>query len=130
MTKLLIDDCMAPTPLFVGKSATMAEAHATMRENRIRHLPVIEDGTLLGLVSIRDLLLMETLQDVDPAKVIVAEAMSVPAYSVKTGTDLREVVLNMHARKYGSAVVVNDEDVVVGVFTTQDALRVLANLLV
>lgn len=125
---LKIDDCMSPSPYSIETGQTMAQAHAIMRAHQIRHLPVLNEGRLVGLVSSRDLLLMETLEDVDPTKVNVDEAMTEPPYTVEVGTQLREVALNMYSRKFGSAVVM-DGDKVVGVFTTVDALRVLANVL-
>ena len=127
-TPLVIDDCMSPSPYTIDHSKTMWDAHLLMREHRIRHLPVVNGSELVGLLSMRDLHLMESLPDVDPKTVGVREAMSEGPYSVPVGTGLREVAINMHSRKYGSAVV-TDGDKVVGVFTTVDAMRVLANVL-
>jgi len=126
--KLTIDECMSPSPFSIEPAQAMSEAHAIMREHNIRHLPVVVDGTLVGIVSIRDLHLMETLKDVDPEQVTVAEAMSPEPYAVQVGTNLREVAIILGAHKYGSAVVM-DGARVVGVFTTVDAMRVLSNLL-
>ncbi len=126
--KLTIDECMTPAPYSIEPAQAMSDAHALMRQHQIRHLPVVVDGTLVGVVSVRDLHLMETLKDVDPEQVTVAEAMSPEPYAVQVGTDLREIAINMGARKYGSAVVMDGKKVV-GVFTTVDAMRVLSNLL-
>jgi CBS domain-containing protein len=41
--------------LCVGPLQTTEECMAIMTENRVRHLPVVEDGKLIGLVSIGDL---------------------------------------------------------------------------
>jgi len=126
--QLKIDDCMSPSPFSIRHDQSMADAHALMRQHQIRHLPVMRDGDLVGMVSVNDLHLMETLKDIDPRQVEVSEAMSEPPYAVSVGTSLREVALKMGAHKYGSAVVL-DSGKVVGVFTTVDAMRVLANLL-
>ena len=126
--KLTIEECMSPAPYSVEPGQAMSEALAIMREHQIRHLPVVDDGTLVGLVSIRELHLMETLKDVDPEQVAVAEAMTQDPYTVEVGTNLREVAINLGARKYGSTVVM-DGNKVVGMFTTVDAMRVLSNLL-
>ncbi len=126
--KLTIDECMTPAPYSIEPAQAMSEAHAIMREHQIRHLPVVDDGHLVGIVSIRDLHLMQTLDDVDPEQVTVAAAMSPEPYVVQLGTDLREVAIKMGAHKYGSAVVMDGEKVV-GMFTTVDAMRVLSNLL-
>jgi acetoin utilization protein AcuB len=125
---LTIADCMSPSPYSIHPDQPMSDAHELMREHQIRHLPVMKGERLVGMLSLRDLHLMETLQDVDPTEVKVSEAMTDDPYAVDIGTGLREIALNMGAHKYGSAVVIEGGKVV-GVFTTVDAMRVLANLL-
>ena len=52
---------IASSPLIVGTPATSVdECKALMTERRIRHLPVIEDGALVGLISIGDLVKFES----------------------------------------------------------------------
>jgi CBS domain-containing protein len=46
---------MTTPVLCVGPLQTADECMALMTENRVRHLPVIDDGKLIGLVSIGDL---------------------------------------------------------------------------
>ena len=112
----------------IGDEQPMSVAHHMMREQHIRHLPVLHDGKLIGVVSDRDLRLIETLQDVDPTKVAVSEAMTTDTYVVGPDAALDEVVARMAANKYGSAVV-TDHGHVVGIFTTVDACSALADLL-
>jgi CBS domain-containing protein len=47
-------DLMTPSPTTASPSATVADAMEMMTEGRFRHLPVVENGKLLGLVSIGD----------------------------------------------------------------------------
>jgi acetoin utilization protein AcuB len=82
----------------------------------------------MGLVSQRDVQLLETMRDVDPEEVKVSEAMGQEAFAVSPNTPLREVAATMAAHKYGSAVVM-EHDRVIGVFTTVDALHALSSLL-
>jgi acetoin utilization protein AcuB len=112
----------------IGDEQPMAVAHRLMREQHIRHLPVLHQGKLVGVVSDRDLRLIETLQDVDPTKVTVSEAMTPDPYVVGPEAGLDEVVSTMAAKKYGSAVV-RDNGKVVGIFTTVDACSAFAELL-
>jgi len=125
---LTIADCMTKTPHLIGAEQSMKTAHELMREHQIRHLPVLHGGKLSGLLSIRDLYLVETLPDVDPERVRVEDAMSQDVYAVGPKATLKEVVKEMAERKLGSAVVVEGTKVV-GVFTTTDALETLADLL-
>ena len=119
---------MTTTPHTIGAEQAMSQAHKMMRASRIRHLPVLHAGKLVGVVSDGDLHLIETLKDVDPEQVTVEDAMTQAPYAVGPDTPLDDVVKTMAEHKYGSAVVV-DNDKVVGIFTTVDACRAFAELL-
>jgi acetoin utilization protein AcuB len=123
-----IEKYMTPGPHSVGQEQPLAQAHKLMRDHHIRHLPVLHGGKLVGVLSDRDLHLIESLRDVDPEKVTVEEAMSEVVYTVAPKAPLDEVVREMAQHKYGCAVV-QDNGKVVGVFTTVDAMRAFADLL-
>ncbi|MFY0571289.1 CBS domain-containing protein [Archangium lansingense] len=124
----VVDDFMTRTVHTIGTQSPLAEAHRIMNEHAIRHLPVLEGGKLVGVVSMRDLHLIETLKGVDPKEVPVEEAMAQDAYTVPPGTALLEVARTMAMHKYGSAVVAR-EGRVEGIFTTIDAMKALETLL-
>jgi acetoin utilization protein AcuB len=128
MTPPTIERFMTRSPQTIGQEQTLAAAHRLMNEHRIRHLPVLGGGKLVGLLSQRDLHLIETLRDVDPEEVTVSEAMNAEAFTVGPRASVRKVAAEMAEHKYGSAVVM-DRDRVVGVFTTVDALKALIELL-
>lgn len=119
---------MSTAPVTIGREQTMSEAHGMMREHRIRHLPVLHGGRIVGIVSDGDLHLVETAQDVDPEKVLVEEAMTPEPYCVGPDALLDEVVGEMARKKYGCAVVLQNHHVA-GIFTTVDACRAFADLL-
>ena len=123
-----IQKYMTTTPLTVRPDLTIAAADKIMHENRIRHLPVLNGGQLVGLLSQRDIRLIESFKDVDIKTVQVVEAMSQDVFEVSPSSSLDEVVLTMAAKKYGSAVVTQNSHVV-GIFTAVDALQALAELL-
>lgn len=50
-----VAEIMTPQVLYVDPSQTNEECMALMTESRLRHLPVLEQGRLIGLVSIGDL---------------------------------------------------------------------------
>jgi len=118
---------MTPCPYTIGADAPLALAKERMRELKIRHLPVLEGGALVGLLSERDVNWVEGFE-VDAARTRVREAMSQSPYVVAPSAPLREVALTMAAGKYGSTIV-RDSGSVVGVFTTIDAMRALADAL-
>ena len=123
-----IQKYMTTLPHTIRPDMTLAAADKIMHENHIRHLPVLSGGQLVGLLSQRDIRLLESFKDVDPAKMQVGEAMAQDVYEVSPGAGLDEVVANMAAKKYGSAVIMQNSKVV-GIFTTVDALQALADLL-
>jgi acetoin utilization protein AcuB len=113
----------------IGVQEPLAEAHELMNRYAIRHLPVLEGGKLVGMLSQRDLHLIETLKDVDPEVVTVEEAMNQDVFKVGPNTPIEEVARQMAEHKYGSAVVIRDDRHVLGIFTSTDALRVLGGML-
>jgi acetoin utilization protein AcuB len=123
-----IQKYMTMTPHSIGSEQTLVTASAMMNKHEIRHLPVLHGGQLLGMLTDRDIKLIETFRDVDPTKVTVAEAMTERPYTVSPETPLDEVVETMANNKYGSAIIVQNQKVV-GVFTTVDACQALCDLL-
>jgi acetoin utilization protein AcuB len=119
---------MTANPVTVGRTSTLAEAHRLMREHAVRHLPVLDDaGELCGIVSERDLHLIETLTDASPEDARVEDAMVERPFVVTGDTALDEVVEIMGEHKYGSVVVMGRGGVE-GIFTAVDACEVLAQI--
>jgi acetoin utilization protein AcuB len=116
---------MTQNPYTIGQEQPLSVAHEVMRQHNVRHLPVLEGGKLVGVVSQRDLHLIETLRDVDPAKTTIDEAMTADVYVTGPDAPLDEVASHMAEHKYGSAIVV-DRGKVIGLFTTVDALAALS----
>jgi acetoin utilization protein AcuB len=99
-----------------------------MRAQGIRHLPVVDGARLVGVVSARDLHLVESLRGVDPARVHVEDTMTLDPYAVSPRTPAGDVVSTSAERKIGSAVVLQ-AGTVVGILTAVDALQAFASLL-
>lgn len=127
MSQHSIESFMSPTPHTIGVDQPLVKAHAFMREHHVRHLPVLEGGRLVGMLSERDLALIENLDGVDPKQLSVEEAMSSSVFAVAPDASLARVALEMAEHKYGSAVVMRGAKVI-GIFTTVDACRALGEL--
>ena len=121
-----IADYMTPTPHTVGSEQTITFAQKLMQKHGIRHLPVLHGGQLDGIVSDRDLGMIAGLNEVNPDNTTVEEAMTQEAYTVDKNTPLLDVLKEMLANKYGSAIVV-EGDKIIGIFTTYDSLQLLVD---
>jgi acetoin utilization protein AcuB len=124
----VVADYMTATPHTIASDRSLATAHRLMREHHVRHLPVLDGGRIVGIVSQRDLLLIESLPGTNPTEVRVEEAMVEDVFMVTPDAPIGEVIETMIDRKLGSAVVTQG-DRVLGVFTTIDALTALHRLL-
>lgn len=120
-----IERFMTNVLVVVAPKQPLAEAARLMRLHGIRHLPVIQQGKLVGILSQRDVHLLETLRDVEPGNVLVEEAMVRDLYTVEPDEPIDRVAQHMADRRIGTAVVAHG-DRLLGLFTTTDALCALA----
>jgi acetoin utilization protein AcuB len=114
---------MTPCPQTIHADATLFDALATMRRHGIRHLPVMDKGLLVGVLSERDIAFAERFLEARSAP--VAAVMTRDPYVTVPYAPLAEVAEAMARYKYGAAIVL-DHGNVVGIFTTVDALRALS----
>ena len=68
--QLLVKDCMT-TGLILGKpDDRVTEVLAIMTERRFRHLPVVQEGQIVGVISIGDLVKAELYEATSEAKAL------------------------------------------------------------
>jgi acetoin utilization protein AcuB len=123
-----IEKYMTTSPHSIGADQPLVKAEKMMREFKIRHLPVLDGGKLIGIISDRDVKFIESFKDVDPESIKVIEACSEELYIVSPKAPLNEVCSEMAHHKYGSVLVV-DNNKLVGIFTWIDGLQALNTLL-
>ena len=85
-------------------------------------------GKITGMVSDRDIKLALSLRGVDSSTTKIEEIASSEVFIVKSDAKLDDVVKTMADKKVGSVLVV-DNNKLVGIFTTIDALMALHELL-
>lgn len=119
---------MSPAPQTVGRDISLESAKEIMSSLAIRHLPVVQGDTVVGIVSDRDIQIVETLAKSARSSLLVDDAMTREVFVVDPETSLKEAVVAMQKGKVGSAVVVKNGKVC-GIFTTIDALRALSDFL-
>src|SRR5262249_49738409 len=120
-------DYMTAAPEVIAPHEPLATATRLMRDLRIRHLPVVDDGKLVWIVSERDIKLAAELPGIDVDTLPIEQLMTRKPYAVRSETPLNVAARAMASRKIGSAVVVEGKSVV-GVLTTTDALGALVDL--
>jgi acetoin utilization protein AcuB len=128
MSSKTVGECMTPNPIAISIDTSLVAAAECMRENGVRHLPILDRGALVGILSERDLALIAGIPGIAGDLVMVNEAMSPNPYVVSSSTPLADVVAVMHDRKLGATVVM-DADELRGVFSVIDALALLRGML-
>ena len=119
---------MTTTPFTVDAEVSIKDASKLMQDKDIRHLPVLSGDNLVGILSERDVTLVESLNGVDLNLLKVEDAMTRSPYRTDPDSLVSEVAAEMAEKKYGSAVVLSNRKVV-GIFTTVDVCMALAELL-
>jgi len=118
---------MTTVPFTIQSTQSVAEAAELMKKEDIRHLPVLLDGEVIGLISDRDIKLYQGLRGVDLTKEIIGNVCIREPYTVSPAAALDVVCSEMAEKKYGCALV-KDNGHLVGIFTWIDALRSMQSL--
>lgn len=120
---------MTPFPYTVSAEDSVAVASRMMTEHAIRHLPVIDQGQLIGVISDRDIR-RALLGTGNPGAEIlrVGDVCALEVYVIDIGERLDSVLLHMSEAHIGSALVMK-EDRLAGIFTMTDACHHFGELL-
>jgi acetoin utilization protein AcuB len=128
---LRVRDSMTRDVVTLGPEASAAEAWAVCGEHNIRHVPVVEEGRLVGLVSDRD------LRDVrggggeresdTPRWVRLGDMMTRNIVTIHPLDTIEHAAREIYDRKIGCLPVVADGELV-GITTSSDMMRTLIEL--
>jgi acetoin utilization protein AcuB len=135
---MLVKDWMTKGPLVVSPKTSIEEAIRAMRENRVRHLPVVRDqDTLVGLVTQTDLLQVSpspatslSIWEINflLARMSVRDAMTTQVVVVDKECPLEEAALVMAEHKFGCLPVVEGKRLV-GIITETDLFNIFTEQL-
>jgi acetoin utilization protein AcuB len=134
---MLVKNRMTRDPVAVPADATLGEALRLMREHRVRHLPVVEGGEVVGMLSDRDLRLampsplgMESAEDVAAAEgTPVADVMARGAITVGPFDTVEDAAVRMRRHRVGSLPVVDAGGALLGILTETDILQAFVEIL-
>ena len=132
-------DLMTPNPVTVTPDVSLAGVWDLMRDRGIRHVPVVDEGALVGMLSDRDLAHFDmarllTLEGADALRrelsTPVVKVMSPDVISVEPEAELGEVVDLLIEHRVGAVPVVRPETgELIGIVSYIDVLRVLRDSL-
>lgn len=132
---MFVSDVMTTNVVTISGDTSLADAHRIIEAHRIRRLPVVDRGKLVGIVS------RDTLEKSGPSrlstfsmheasyllsKITVREVMKREVLTVPPDTTIEEAVALAQSRKVG-ALVVLEGDRVVGIVTTNDIFYKVVN---
>ncbi|MDH3443748.1 MAG: CBS domain-containing protein [Deltaproteobacteria bacterium] len=127
----VVREIMMGSPVTLKPDDTLDLAHDVISLGRIRHIPVVEDGKLVGLLSERDLVgaaaskifgLKQKSKAVLLKSVLIKDVMKKRVLTVKPETPIKETAKLMADKKIGCLPVIS-EGTLVGLVTTTDILR-------
>ena len=129
---LRVRDAMTQDVVTVGPEESAARAWGLCRERNIRHLPVVEGGRLVGIVSDRDLRDLSPPRDTADQEntlgwVQIRDMMSTGVVTAHPLDTIEHAAKVIYENRFNCLpVVANDE--IVGIITSSDLVRTLVEL--
>lgn len=124
-------DLMTPEPVRLRADSTLAEALGLLALADVRHLPVVEGGEVVGMLSERDVLgvVAPSEDGAAPAGLDrkVRDLMSDRVYALGPEASVRHVIDEMLAHRIGAVVVIEDGQLL-GIISYVDVLQALKGL--
>lgn len=65
-----VKDLMTPDPIACDLGSTMVEAEKQMNKHRIRHMPIVDHGKVVGMLSLRDVMVWRSQEARDEVNVL------------------------------------------------------------
>jgi CBS domain-containing protein len=122
VTNEKVRDAMTPSPTTIDANAPVVEAARAMASQNVGSLPVVDGGTLVGMVTDRDLVLNVLAKDVDPHSTTVATVCTDDPVVVGPEDSLDDALQRMAREQVRRLPVVEDERLV-GILAQADVSR-------
>ncbi len=126
-----VGELMTRDLVTLKETQNLALADELLRLHRIRHLPVVREGKLVGLITHRDLLKANSQKGADPARqpLWAADIMNREVRTVRPDMSLRDSVKLMLDNKFGCLPVVGEDGKLLGILTEADLVRYAQQLI-
>ena len=135
-TAVTVRDVMAQNPLTLDRNETLDLAESIMNLGRIRHMPVVDDGRVIGILSQRDLFRSALLTALGFGRktttaliktIKIKEVMTEDVITIAPETTIKDAARTMIDKKIGCLPVVENEKLI-GLLTETDILRYVVEL--
>ena len=120
--QLKIKDVMNSSVITAKKTDTMQHIKDLMRENYITGLPIVEDKTLVGIVSIEDIIMS---LDEGTINMPVEDKMTRNVIVLEDDMPLSFAISYLNKYRYGRFPVLNKKKELVGILTSKNVIRTL-----
>lgn len=132
-----VSDFMTRKVLTAAPDDGIRETFFRMREERIRHLPVLDGAQLVGIISDRDLRRPDWVDEAPDLShdyqlddnLSVSDLMNHHPISVHTYDDLAKACALIHQHGFGALPVLDKGDHLVGIISKMDLIRAFSQLL-
>ncbi len=135
---MFVSNCMTRDPITIAPQTTVPQAVTIMKSHKFHRLPVVDHGTLIGIVSDGD------LEKVSPSAATTLAAYEIPEYmdrlkakdvmsknviSIHGDATLEEAADLLDRNNIGGLPVISDVGAVIGIITYRDILRAFVNIM-
>lgn len=129
VSQVLVREIMKAPVTVADVATSLADAYSLMQAGKIRHLPVVHEGELVGVVTDRDLRLATSALAAKPfpAKAKLEKVMSTPVQTADPLDPVEEAARTMRELKIGCLPVLSGNKLV-GIVTGVDLLDALLRL--
>jgi acetoin utilization protein AcuB len=134
--EIIVKEWMSSPVLVVEPGTSVADAYNLMMQRRIRRLPVVDSGRLVGIVTLGDLREAKpspatslSIFDLNYllAKLTAGQVMTHNPYTVTSATPIQQAATIMLDHKVSGLPVVDERGIPVGIITETDVFRMLVD---
>jgi len=125
--KMPVRECMSHLPAETDRREPLSVVVRQMREQHCHHMPIMDGSHVYGILSRQDLHELASRSEKSTEDLVAGDVCTRDPLTVGPMTPIVEVAQTMIDRHVSSALVA-DGGVLVGIFTSTDALRLIAEL--
>ena len=133
-----IRSLMTPDPKTVDVGQKLSDARRIMADGRFHHLPVVDGRTLVGLLSVTDMMRLsitayganeQTVDAMLDAEFSIQQVMTTGVFTVHQEETVRHAADRLRGGAFHSLPVVDDGGNLLGIVTSSDLIQYLYEIL-